>query len=92
METVEAHVGKLEAELKQWGLRLDNLLTMADVAGTRPKSDYRKLLEDVSEKYLLAETKFAELKAAGSAKWDSYRDGVETAWSELEKAFAKLTN
>jgi hypothetical protein len=92
METVEAHVGKMEAELKQWGERLEKLLAMADVAGTAAKTDRRKRLEDLSEKYLIAETKFAELKAAGSAKWDTYRDGVETAWSDLEKAFTKLAN
>ena len=92
METVEAHVGKMEAELKQWGERLDNLLSMADVAGTSAKGDYRKRLEDLSEKYLIAERKFGELKAAGSAKWDTYRDDIETAWSELEKAFTKLAN
>ena len=34
METVEWHVGKMEAELRQWGTRLDNLLAMADVVGT----------------------------------------------------------
>jgi len=92
METVEAHVGKMEAELKQWGERLDNLLTMADVAGTSAKIDYRRRLEDLSEKYLIAEVKFGELKAAGSAKWDTYRDAVETAWSELERAFTKVAN
>jgi hypothetical protein len=92
METVEAHVGKMETELKQWGERLDNLMTMADVAGTRSKIDHRKRLDDLREKYLIAEAKFAELKAAGSAKWDTYREGLETAWSELEKAFTKVTN
>jgi hypothetical protein len=92
METVEAHVGKLAAELKQWGERLDNLLTMAEVTGTRSKIDHRKRLDDLREKYLIAEAKFAELKAAGSARWDTYRDGVQTAWSELENAFTKLAN
>ena len=33
METVEARVGKMEAELRQWGVRLDKLLAMADLAG-----------------------------------------------------------
>ena len=92
METVEAHVGKMEAELKQWGERLDNLLAMADVVGTGVKIDYRKRLDDLSEKYVVAEAKFAELKAAGSNKWDTYRGGVETAWSDLETAFTKLAN
>ena len=92
METVEAHVGKMEAELKQWGVRLDKLLTKADAAGTDAKIDYRKRLDDLREKYINAERRLAELKAAGSNKWDSFKDGVESAWSELAKAFTKLAN
>ena len=92
METVEAHVGKMEAELKQWGERIENLLALADVAGTGAKIDYRKRLDDLSDKYAVAEAKFAELKAAGTNKWDTYRESVETAWSELETAFTKLAN
>lgn len=92
METVDAHVGKMEAELKQWGARLDNLQTMADIAGTAARIDYRQRLEDVREKYLTAEKKFAELKAAGNAKWDTFQGAVEAAWSELATAFTKLAN
>ena len=92
METVEAHVVKMEAELKQWGERLDNLLTMADVAGAGAKIDYRHRLDDLSEKYAAAEATFAELKAAGTKKWDTYRGRVEIAWRELETAFTKLAN
>jgi len=92
METVEAHVGKMEAELKQWGERLDNLLTMADVVGTGAKIDYRRSLDDLSEKYAAAAARFAELKAAGTNRWDTYNARVETAWRELEIAFTKLAN
>jgi len=92
METVEAHVGKMEAELKEWGVRLDKLLTKADVAGVGAKIDYRKRLDDLKEKYVVAEAKFAELKAAGSTRWDTFKSGVETAWRELETAFTKLAN
>ena len=35
---------------------------------------------------------FAELRAARSAKWDTFEGGVESAGSELETAFAKLAN
>ena len=91
METVEAHVGKMEAELKQWGARLDKLLAKVDAAGTGAKVDYRKRVDELKEKYNVAQA-FGELKAAGSAKWDTFKGGVESAWSELEKAFAKLAN
>jgi hypothetical protein len=92
METVEAHVGRMEAELKQWGARLDKLLTKVDAAGAGAKVDYRKRLDDLKEKYIVAEARFADLKAAGSAKWDTFKGGVESAWHELETAFAKLAN
>ena len=90
MKTVEGQVGKLEAELRQWGTRLDNLLAMAEVVGTTARIDYRKRLDDLKAKYDAAEARLIELKTAGSGRWDSYKGGVETAWSELAKAFTKL--
>jgi hypothetical protein len=54
--------------------------------------DRRRRLDDLKEKYDAAEAKLAELKAAGSSKWEVFQGGVETAWSELEKAFARLAN
>ena len=92
METVEAHVVKMEAELKQWGARLDNLLAMAQVVGTAARVDHRQRLDDLKEKYDAAEAKLAELKAAGSSKWVVFQGGVETAWRELANAFTRLAN
>ena len=37
-----------------------------------------------------AEARLIELKTAGSGNWDAQKGGVETAWSELAKAFTKL--
>ena len=92
METVEGRVGKMEAELRQWGARLDNLLAMAEVAGTAAGIDQRQRLDDLKAKYDAAEARLIELKAADSGKWDTCKSGVETAWSELAKAFIKLAN
>ena len=92
METVEAHVGKMEAELRQWGVRLDNLLAMADVAGTAARLDHRQRLEDLKEKYDAATAKLAELEAAGSSKCETFQGRVETAWNELAQAFTRLAN
>ena len=92
METVEGQVGKLEAELRSWGVRLDKLLAKVDAAGTGAKIDYRRRLDDLKEKYVTAAAKFAELKVAGREKWDTLKGGVETAWRELETAFTRLAN
>src|SRR3954467_406917 len=92
MDTEIADVGKMEAELRQWGARLDNLRAMADLVGTAARVDYRQRLDDARDKYDAAEAKLAELKAAGHGKWEIFRGGVENAWSELATAFTKLAN
>ena len=92
MDTVESPVGNREAELRQWGSRLDKLLAKGDAAGTGPRLDYRERLEHLKEKYDAAEAKLAALKAAGSDKWETYKDGIENAWSELATAFTRVAN
>jgi hypothetical protein len=92
MEIETPEVGDMEAELRQWGARLDNLLATAYVVGSAARIDYRECLDDAREKYNAAEAKLAELKAAGRGKRESFRDGVETAWSELATAFTRLAN
>jgi hypothetical protein len=92
METAGADLGKMEAELRQWGTRLDNLLAMADVVGSAAGIDRRERLEDLKKKYDAAEAKLAALKAAGSGKRQIFKGGVEDAWSELATAFAGLAS
>jgi predicted translin family RNA/ssDNA-binding protein len=92
MDIENADVGKMEAELRQWSARLDNLLAMADLVGKGTRIDYRERLDEAREKYDAAEAKLAELKAAGRGKWEIFRGGVENAWSELATAFTRLAN
>jgi len=92
METAERQVEDMAAELRQWGERLSKLVATADASGTIAKIDYRNRLDHLRKKYAAAESRFAELKAAGSGKWDAHKDAVEDAWSELAIAFTKLAN
>ena len=90
METADLDLGKMAAELRQWGARLDNLLAMADVVGTAAGIDRRERLDDLKKKYRAAEAKLAALKAAGNGKREIIKGGVENAWSELATAFTRL--
>lgn len=88
----QAHLGTLEARLKQWGANLDELLAKADDVGAEVKSDYRKSMDDLKAQYKSAQGKLDELKAAGSADWETFKTGVEGAWNELEIAFKKMAD
>lgn len=90
MKMDEANAGKMETQLRRWGVRLDRLITKAEAAGTEVKIDYRRSVEDLKAKYKVAQSKLAESKAAGSAKWGILKTGLEAAWNDLETAFKKL--
>src|SRR5438477_11715735 len=92
METAESQVGKMEAELRRWGAKLDELIRKADAVGTGAKMDYRERLEDMKDKYEAARERLDELKVAGTGKWEIFKGGIEDAWNELEAAFRKLAN
>jgi hypothetical protein len=92
MESTQEHMGKLEAQLKQWGARLDQVVAKAEKVGMEVNAEKRKRLDELKAKYQAAQSKFGECKAAGDEKWEIFKTGVETAWSDLEAAFKKLKN
>ena len=92
MEPVESHLGKLETQLKTWGARLEEMVARVEAARTQASGDYRKRLDELRAKYKVAETRFGELRKAGSGKWETFQGGIESAWNDLETAFKKLAN
>lgn len=92
MATKEAHIEKIEEQLKQRGAKLDELVAKANEAGPEVKSDYHRRIDDLKAKFEIMRSKQAELKAASNDKWQTVKTGVETAWKELEATFNNLTN
>jgi len=91
-ETIETNVGKMETQLKQWGAKLDELMAKAKESGAEVKVDYHQSIDELKAKHQAAQSKFDELRAAGSEKWETFKIGIEGAWNELEVAFKKLMN
>jgi hypothetical protein len=93
MGTIESRtVSKMEDRLKLWGAKLNELVAKAEVSGQQTKIDTRKHLDEVKAKLKVAQSKLDEAKAAGADKWDHFKSGVESYWTELESAFQKLTH
>ena len=92
MQTVEAHVGRMESELKRWAAKLGELRSTGHAPDSEHNIDYQKRIDEMEAKYDAAEEKLDEAKAAGSTRWESFRSGIDSAWSELESAFRKLAN
>jgi pyrimidine operon attenuation protein/uracil phosphoribosyltransferase len=91
MQTKEARVGKLEKQLTRRETKLDELLAKAKEAGADIKGDYHSHVDDLKLKHQTVRSKLEELKVAGGEEWMSLVNGVDSAFSELEAAFKKLT-
>jgi hypothetical protein len=91
MDTVEAHVGKMEARLKVWGARFDEVVDEAEGAGTAAKIECRRRIDDLAAKYQAAQWKLEKLRATGSADWETVKAGVESDWDELKMGLKTLT-
>jgi hypothetical protein len=92
MESIQANVEKMEAQLEHWGTKLQALVTKAEAVGEDAKGEGRKRIDELASKHHAAKLRLDELKAAGAEKWDTLKVGVESAWHELETTFEKLTS
>jgi len=90
MEPVGQEVGKIETRLRQLGAKLDELVAKADEAGTEAKTEYRKQIDSIKDKHAVVQSKLTAFRAANGQKWDNFKNGVETAWHDLENAFKAL--
>jgi len=92
MTTSEKRIGKFESRLRHWGTKLDELVAKADEVDAEVKTDYQHRLDEFRAKHHAAQVKLGECTAAGSERWDQFKVGIESSWSELESAFRELTH
>ena len=87
---MEADVGKLEAQLKVWGARIDRLAAAAGKAGVGARIELHQQIDDLKAKRAIAQARFDEFRAAGIATQARLETGLERAWDEIETAFTDL--
>jgi hypothetical protein len=90
MDSAGQEVGKIETRLRQLGTKLDKLAAKATEIGADAKVDYCKQIDLIKDKHSVVRSKLDAFRAAKGQKWDNFKDGVESAWHELERAFQGL--
>jgi hypothetical protein len=89
---IDKNLSKLEAQLKLWGAKFNEVAAKANVAGQQASIDSRKRVDDMKAKLKVAQSKLDEAKAAGAEKWETLKLGVEHVWNDLETTFKKLVH
>lgn len=92
MTTTQTHTGRMEAQFRLWGAKLDDLVARTEEAGTEAKLDYRKSIDALKAQRRAAQARLDEFKTASGGKWEAFKVGLERARNELVVAFKSLSN
>ncbi|MBC8413442.1 coiled coil domain-containing protein [bacterium] len=86
MESKDIYRAKIDAQLKEWAVKIADLKGKAELAEASMKVEYLKQIEALRLKKEEAETKLEDLKNAGDDAWDVLKSGMDKAVSELKNA------
>ncbi len=87
---MKAEIEKMEAQLEVWDAKIINFAVRADKARGQAQADLRYHVDSLKVKRAMAHAKLDEMRAAGKEKQENLKEGLETAWKDLEAAFKKL--
>ena len=86
MDMKQAYEEKLEAQLREWQAKIDQLKARADRAEAEKKIDYQQEIDSLQARQQALQEKLEELRGAGEDAWEEVKAGAELAWRDLEQA------
>jgi chromosome segregation ATPase len=90
MEEKKVYWEKVEAKLKEWGVKIDELEAKAERVKAEVKVEYQKRIKDLRDKKENIAKKLEELKKASDEAWQGVKTGVDKAMSELKNAYENI--
>ena len=77
------YVQKVEAELKEWGTKIDELKIKAEKLKGDIQIKYLEQIAELRSKREVLENKLRELKESGDEAWEDLKEGVDNALGDL---------
>jgi len=84
----EEYQAKVEAQLKKWGVELEELKAKAAKATAGAKAELNKQIEILKARQDVAQKKLKELKAASGEAWKDVKTGLEKTVADLKEAWS----
>lgn len=92
MRPKQAYQQKLEAQLREWDGKIDDLRAKADRVQAEARIEYYKQIEEFCARRELVEKSLLELRHASEEAWQELQANTEAAWTELKRAFEAATS
>jgi small-conductance mechanosensitive channel len=89
METKDAYVKKLKAQIDEWSAELDKLEAKAKKTSADAKLEYETQIKALRQKYDSAKTRITEIQQASEGSWEDLKQGVESAWGAFKQGLDK---
>jgi hypothetical protein len=91
MENTELKVrdeyeGKMEAKLKEFGVKLDELMAKGETAKGQLSAKFEELIDKQSK----LKKKLADAKLASEEAWKELKPGLDHAWDDFGHAFNEV--
>jgi nucleotide-binding universal stress UspA family protein len=83
----KAYQEKIEAQLKEWSARIDELKAKAERSKAEIKIKYEKQIEVLRSKQDAVQQKLREFKETGEETWEGLKTGVEKGLNDLKETF-----
>lgn len=87
----KVYIEKLDAQLKEWNARINELKARAEGIKEEKRKEYLQQLEILRGKQEMARKKLRDLTEASNEAWQSMTAGVELAWKDLKTAMQNAT-
>lgn len=86
-EKKKAYQEKIEAQLKEWGAKIDELKVKAETSKAELKIKYGKQIENLRAKQEVVHQKLREFKESGEETWEEIKTGLDKGLDELKGSF-----
>jgi nucleotide-binding universal stress UspA family protein len=83
-EKRKAYQEKIEAQLKEWGTKIDELRAKAGKSKTELKIKYERQIEELRTQQGVVQQKLRELRDSGEEAWEGLEIGMEKSLEELK--------
>jgi alpha-beta hydrolase superfamily lysophospholipase len=90
----EAYQEKIEAQIKEWSAKLQELKAKAEKATADKKIELNKAIDDMRARKEAAQVKLEEIKGASAETWEKLKvamdkamEDVKTFWEGIKSRF-----
>jgi hypothetical protein len=85
METTrEIYRKKYEAQLKEWGAKVDALKAQADKLTAEAKLELRPQLDRSNKSYEAAKARLQKVTSATDDAWEGMKEDADKAWHDMK--------